>query len=295
MINPVNPSGYAIDPFYEPQFDRAQSGVTSDHSAATNATMIAGAAPNFLWRPDSQAVAKIEQYKDQINAAGDRHDVEPEVIGGIMYDELTHRSFEDGRQDQLAGGIAATQAGTPERAKALQDANNDWSVNPGAMVGMKGKNMASNVTVGITQLSVDGVTGLVNNKNGKNYLEGIIGKADFNADPAGNSLKLLTNEKLAPFLIGAWAEKQVDTRSGKARDGITYPHFGKDDNRDLHHVFLTGTYSKGGYFQDFWGHIDKERTADPLKHTDLDKKTGPNQSATDGLNARETIHTILQH
>ncbi len=76
-----------------------------------------------------------------------------------MCDELTHRSLEDGGQDQLAAGIAATSAGTPERAKAVQNANTDWSGNPGA------------------------IEGLVNNKNGKNYLEGIISKTDFNKDP----------------------------------------------------------------------------------------------------------------
>lgn len=291
MIDPVSSSAYAIAPFDEPRLDDPPASIASESS---DATMIAGVVPDMRWRPDPEAVAKIEQYKNQINAAGDRHDVEPEAIGAIMYDELTHRSLEDGRQDQLATGIAATQAGTPERAKAVQDANNDWSVNPAALVGIRGKDIASNLTIGTTQLSVDGVKGLVNNSNGKNYLEGIISAADFNKDPVGNSMKLLTNETLAPFLIGAWAEKQVDTRSGQARDGITYPHFGRDDNRDLHYVFLTGTYSKGGYFQDGSGHIDKARTADPLGYTNFGASTGPNQSATAGLRARETINTILQ-
>jgi hypothetical protein len=237
---------------------------------------------------------EVKQHRDQINAAAQRYGVAPEVIGGIMYDELTHRGFEDDAQDKLAERVAATLPGTPERAKALGDANNHWSVNPGAILGKKSKDIASNVTVGTTQLSVNGVKVLVNSENGKNYLEKIISRDSFNKDPVGNSLKLLSDDKMAPFLIGAWAKKQVDTRSGEKRDGITYPKFGKDDNRDLHYVFLTGTYSKGGYFKNDKGGIDKERTADPLKYTDLSKLTGPNESATDGLRARKLINTLLQ-
>ena len=172
-----------------------QSGTVSQYSEAARNLQVSNV-PNPQPGPARPAfqdsvMTTVQNLRDQINFAGRRHNVAPEVIGAILYDELKHRSAEDDRQDQLAVEITKTEPNTVERTNAIADANNDWGVNnPVSRLVSGSKDIASSTTIGQSQLSVDGVKKLVNSENNKNYLKEIISAQDFNRDPVGKSLKL---------------------------------------------------------------------------------------------------------
>ncbi len=233
----------------------------------------------------------INQYRAQINDAGRHFKVAPEVIGTIIFDEMQHRGGKDVQQDKLAQAIINTRVGTAERAAAINDANNDWAVRPPFQSG----DISKSTTLGPAQMSVAGVRALVS----KGYLDGLIDKATFNADPIGQSMALLLDPKAAPYLVGAWAAKVMDLESGhRSASGFTYANFRQGDA--AHFVFLTGTYSEGGNFhnRDLFGNIksdqlDAAKNKDPMSFVNS-QGSGPNQSAEDALRYRAVINNALR-
>jgi hypothetical protein len=254
---------------------------------------------------DFDAMRTISAERNDIKAAAKAHQVSPEAIAGILYQEISTKGADDVKQDAYATKIANTKPGSPERAAAIAEANADrWNVSGP----LGSKNIIRDTTLGDSQLSTKGVVELFGGKwnaktnqyeqipGAKNYLAGAMLPSTFFADPVGNSMKLLTNPKMAPTLVGAWAERAVNERSGKVRDGGTqYPKFDLNSNRDLHYVFLTGTYSTGGQFNSLWGKggIDRGVTANPMHHTDLSRNIGPSPGATAALERRERINNLL--
>jgi hypothetical protein len=266
------------------------------------------ASPNrpYGTHQDFNAMNQISSLRNEINASASAHKVSPEAIAGILYQEIATKGADDVKQDQYAAKIANTKPGSPERAAAIAEANSDRSNVSGPF---GSKDITRDTTLGDSQISVRGVVELFGGKwndktkqyeqipGAKGYLSGAMLPSKFFADPVGNSMKLLTNPKMAPALVGAWAERAIDQRSGKVRDGGTqYPKFDLNSNRDLHYVFLTGTYSTGGQFNTLWGKggIDRAVTADPMRYTDLGRNIGPSPGATAALERRERINNLLR-
>jgi hypothetical protein len=227
---------------------------------------------------DRTATYLLSRYKQQIFAAAKRYGVAPEVIATILFDEMRRRSWEDDWQDSWV------------RNSLNKVANSDQAGGINTLLYVVGKNIASNVTLGLTQMSVQGVINL--SRNG--YLQQIISRNDFETAPELNSQKLLMNEKMAPFLVAAWCAYVMDSQSGmKSSSGFTYSSFRLSDNPDLHFVFLTGTYSQGGAFRipnSAGNTLDIKSNSDPEI---IDNP--PNQRAADALKWREWVNWHLNN
>jgi hypothetical protein len=149
---------------------------------------------------DDVVTGLISRYKEQIFAAAKRHDIAPEVIATILFDEARQRSWEDDWQDSSVRDLL----------NKVTDANGVLRDPRSTLLSVFGKNVASNVTLGLTQMSVQGVINL----SRQGYLDQIIQRVNFETAPELNSLKLLMNEKLAPFLVAAWCAYVIDSQSG---------------------------------------------------------------------------------
>jgi hypothetical protein len=265
--------------------------------------------PAYVEENELRAARQISNLKDEINASGKSHNVNPEVIGAILFQELATKGSDDLKQDEYARAIAATKPGTPERQAAIDRANSDF-FNVSGPNPLKPKDITRQTTLGDSQISTQGMVELFGGKwndktkqyeqipGGKNYLPNVMDQRTFFQDPVGNSMKILTDSKLAPTVVGAWSEKQVAERSDRVRDsGTQYPNFSQSANRDLHYVFLTGTYSTGGQFVRLnganWSGFDRARTEDPLKYSNLSRNEGPSPGATAALERRERINNLL--
>lgn len=300
-------------------FNSVRGAINADGNGTTTigGTTQAIARRDVAWSDESKAIRTISAMRHDIMAAGKSHNVAPEAIAAILYQELATKGADDLKQDEFARQIANTQPGSPERAALVQKANEDPSVSPNPF---HLNQITRKTTLGDSQISVQGMVELFggkwnsktqsyeraydqSGKPAKNYLPNVMSQDQFFRDPVGNSMRILTDSKLASTTIGAWAEKQIADRSGKVRDGGTqYPNFAQQ-NRDLHYVFLTGTYSSGGQFMSTFGQqwgrayglgkFDPAITADPMKYTDLRNDRGPSPGATAALERRDRINNLL--
>jgi hypothetical protein len=255
-----------------------------------NGFQVAGVLENVggLFGGDDRANKSIASLRQEINSAAAHSKVDPMVVATILYAEQRHRSPEDGRQDDFARK-ALSLGPTPLRDVTLNSINGDWS--------MGGKDIRHNVTLGAAQMSVDGVHQLMGgDKGGKNYLSHVVSRDRYNEDPLGTALALLTNDKYAPALIAAWSQRLIETRSGRAgsNDGkkFQYADFSVS-NPQTHYIFLTGTYSQGGFFKAGNGKPDPKLNSNPLSHTDWIQSRGPNQSATNAIELRDDVWKAL--
>jgi hypothetical protein len=237
---------------------------------------------------DDRATKSVQSLRHEINNEAKSAGVDPMVVATILYAEQRHRSPEDGRQEELAAR-ALVLGPTPLRDITLSAINRDWS--------MDGNDIRHKVTLGAAQMSVDGVSLLVGNGAGqKNYLSDIVSREQFQLDPLGTSLSLLLDEKYAPALIAAWCERVIDKQSeqkgGEDAQAFQYVDFSAK-NPKAHYVFLTGTYSSGGYFHGVDKKPDPALNSDPLSYTDLNANTGPNGSASNALGFRDEVWKAL--
>ncbi|MEM9056028.1 MAG: hypothetical protein AAGD86_01050 [Pseudomonadota bacterium] len=230
---------------------------------------------------DKVAAETVERLSWTILDASADYGVDPMVVGTILYAEVRHRDPVDNRADNLARHIL--DAVSPaERNDRIFAANRE--------LGFTGKDIMSNMTLGLSQLSVDGVRQLAN----EGYLGDILDTEAFRADERGTALGLLLDGSRAPHLVAAWAERVIANQSGQqSSGGFTYVDFSSQGDPKAHFVFLTGTYSEGGFFPRQDGQPDASLNSNPLASTDWFGHDGPNASASSALAFRDDVWKAL--